>query len=147
MIKNPIQFNFFEKHREYGTFFLRLLIGIFIIYGVQDNVFSREHMQEFAVFLQQRGVPFPMFSAHLSAYAQLICGIMILFGAWIRLASIPFIINFIVAFLVAHRDDSFRGAFPALMMIAAGLFFLFNGAGKPSVDHFLGRRASGRDIS
>ena len=31
--------------------------------------------------------------------------------------------------------------FPALMMIAAGLFFLFNGAGKFSVDELLERRA------
>ena len=140
MIRNLLAFKFFEDHSQYGAIFLRLLIGVFIIYGVQDNVFSREHMAEFAGFLEKRGVPFPMFSAHLSAYTQMICGIMILLGAWIRLASIPFIINFIVAFLVAHIGDSFRGAFPALMMIATGFFFLFNGAGKLSVDEFLARR-------
>lgn len=124
--------------------FLRLLIGAFIIYGVQDNVFSDEHMKEFAVFLQQRNVPFPLLSAFLSAYTQLVCGIMILLGAWIRLAAIPFIINFIAAVLIAHLGDTFRGMFPALMMIAAGFFFLFNGAGKLSVDEMLEKR--GRKI-
>jgi putative oxidoreductase len=141
MISKFLKFEFFKKYSEYGSVFLRLLIGVFIIYGVQDNVFSYAHMQEFAAFLQQRNVPLPLFSAFLSAYAQLVCGIMILLGAWIRLAAIPFIINFIAAILIAHLGDTFRGMFPALTMIAAGFFFLFHGAGKLSVDELLERRA------
>ncbi len=96
-------------------------------------------MKEFAAFLQQRNVPFPLFSAVLSAYAQFVCGIMILLGAWIRLAAIPFIINFVAAVIIAHLADTFRGMFPALIMIAAGFFFLFNGAGKLSIDEMLTR--------
>lgn len=140
MIAKFLKFDFFKKHSGYGTIFLRLLIGVFIVYGVQDNVFGYEHMKEFAVFLQQRNVPFPLFSAFLSAYTQFVCGIMILLGAWIRLASIPFIINFIAAVVITHLGDTFRAMFPALMMIAAGFFFLFNGAGKLSVDEMLERR-------
>lgn len=135
-----LKFEFFKNHSDYGVIFLRLLIGVFIIYGVQDNVFSYEQMQEFAAFLGQKNVPFPLFSAFLSAYTQFICGVMILLGAWIRLASIPFIINFIAAIIIAHLDDTFRGMFPAIVMIAAGFFFLFNGAGKLSVDELLERR-------
>lgn len=130
----------FDRYRDYGAVFLRVLIGVFIIWGVQDNVFSMVHMREFADFLAARGVPAPMFAAFLSAYTQMICGIMILLGAWIRLASIPFIINFIAAVLIAHLDDTFRNTFPALMMIAAGFFFLFHGGGKLSVDDWLERR-------
>lgn len=140
MISNFLRFEFFNKYADYGVIFLRLLIGVFIIYGVQDNVFSYTHMEEFAAFLQQRGVPFPLFSAFLSAYVQMICGVMILLGAWIRLAAIPFIVNFVAAVIIAHLGDTFRGMFPALMMIAAGFFFLFNGAGKLSVDEILERR-------
>ena len=140
MISNFLTFEFFKKHRDYGVIFLRLLIGAFIIYGVQDNVFSYEHMEEFAAFLQQRNVPFPLFSGFISVYTQFVCGIMILLGAWIRLAAVPFIINFIAAIIIAHLGDTFRGMFPALMMISAGFFFLFNGAGKLSVDEILERR-------
>ncbi len=140
MVSNILRFEFFKKHSDFGAFFLRLLIGVFIIYGVQDNVFSFKHMEEFAGFLQQRNVPMPLFSAFLSVYTQLVCGIMILLGAWIRLAAIPFIINFIAAVFIAHLDDTFRGMFPALMMISAGFFFLFHGAGKLSVDEMLERR-------
>ena len=101
-------------------------------------------MLEFQQFLHKRGVPYSLFAAVLSVYAQLICGISILLGAFIRLTSVVFIINFIFAILIAHRGDSFRGMFPALMMIAAGLFFLFNGAGKLSIDEWLEGRTSRR---
>ncbi|MDQ3041454.1 MAG: DoxX family protein, partial [Acidobacteriota bacterium] len=88
----------------------------------------------------QKNVPFPLFSAYLSAYAQMICGISILLGAFVRPFAVLFIINFIAAVIIAHIGDSFRAMFPALMMIAAGFFFLFNGAGKLSVDEILERK-------
>ncbi|HEY0078700.1 MAG TPA: DoxX family protein [Pyrinomonadaceae bacterium] len=132
--------DFFKKHEGYGAIFLRLIIGAFIIWGVQDNVFSREHMKEFADFLAARGVPYPTFAAFLSAYTQLVCGLSILLGAFVRLTAIPFIVNFVAAIIIAHLGDTFRGMFPALLMIAAGFFFLFHGAGKISVDEFLERR-------
>ena len=140
MINNLLQFEFFKRHREYGVLFLRLLIGAFIIHGVSDNIFSWAHMVEFEKFLGARGVPSPMVAAHLSAYAQFICGLSILLGAFVRPLSIVFIINFIAAIAIAHLGQSFRQMFPALMMIAAGLFFLFNGAGPLSVDRWLERR-------
>ena len=140
MLQNILQFEFFKTREEYGTVFLRLLIGVFIIHGVADNVFSWAHMVEFQKFLGARGVPYPFFAAHLSAYAQFICGLSILFGAFIRLTSIVFIINFVAAIVIAHLGQSFRQMFPALMMIAAGLFFLFHGAGPLSVDAWLEKR-------
>lgn len=140
MTANFLSFAFFKRRREYAALFIRLIIGSYIIYGVQDNVFSSERMGEFAHFLAARGVPFPLFAAFLSAYTQFICGICILLGAFVRLASIPFIINFIAAILIAHRGDDFRGMFPALLMIFVGLFFLFHGAGKLSFDEWWERR-------
>ena len=137
---NRSGFDFFEQRRDWGPLFLRLLIGSFIIYGVQDNILSWDRMVEFAKFLRVRGVPYPLFAAHLSVYAQLICGLSILLGAFIRLTSVIFIINFICAIVIAHWGDSFGNMFPALVMIAAGLFFLFNGAGKLSVDEYLEQR-------
>lgn len=134
---NRIRFDFFKRHRNYGAIFLRLLIGVFIIHGVQDNIFSWARMLEFEQFLASRGVPAPLFAAHLSVYAQFICGLSILFGAWIRLTSLVFIINFVCAIFIAHLGDPFPRMFPPLMMIAAGLFFLFHGAGKLSIDGWL----------
>jgi putative oxidoreductase len=140
MVSDILQLRSFEKYKDYAPLFIRAIVGSFIVYGVQDNVFSYHHMERFAAFLEDRGTPYPMFGAFLSAYTQMVCGICILLGAAIRLISIPFIINFIVAIIIAHRGDTFQGMFPALMMIFAGLFFLFNGAGRPSVDEALARR-------
>jgi putative oxidoreductase len=142
MTSNLLRLDFFRRHAEYGPVFIRLIIGSYIIYGVQDNVFSFERMEEFARFLGERGVPWPLFAAFLSVYTQFACGILILVGAFVRLASIPFVINFVAAIIIAHRGDDFRGMFPALLMIFVGLFFLFHGAGKPSFDAWWERRNS-----
>ncbi len=144
MILRLLRFEFFKRHCDYGAVFLRLLIGTFIIYGVQDNILSSERMQEFEKFLDARGVPSAAAAAHLSAYAQFICGVSILLGAWIRLTSFVFIVNFICAVAIAHLSDPFPRMFPALMMIAAGLFFLFNGAGRLSVDAVIERRETNK---
>lgn len=129
-----------DRYREYGPIFIRLIIGSFIIWGVQDNILSYAQMLEFRDFLAARGVPAPLFAAHLSVYTQFVCGLSILFGAFLRLTSIAFIVNFIAALLIAHRGDTFRGMLPALVMLFSGLFFLFHGAGKLSVDELLERR-------
>jgi putative oxidoreductase len=139
MLSRLLRLGFFERYRDYAPIFLRLLIGIFIIHGVQDNMLSTERMAEFEKFLAARGVPAAAAAARLSVYAQFICGVSILLGAWIRLTSIVFIINFIFAIMIAHLGDPFQRMFPALMMIAAGLFFLFNGAGRLSIDALLER--------
>ncbi len=131
---------FLEKFKDYAPVPLRLFVGVFIIWGVQDNILNYAQMQEFAHFLGEKGVPAPLLSAFVSAYVQLICGISLLIGAFVRLLSVLFIINFVAAVFIAHRGDGFREMFPALMMIAVGLFFLINGAGKLSVDEHLDTR-------
>ncbi|HEU0143518.1 MAG TPA: DoxX family protein [Nitrososphaera sp.] len=129
-----------EKYKEYGVIFLRLIVGFHLIYGTQDNVFSYARMEEFAGFLSARGVPFPLFSAFLSAYAQFICGTLFIAGLVTRYAAVVMVINFIAALIIAHIGDTYPHMFPALVMLAAACFFLLHGAGKLSVDSMLGRR-------
>jgi putative oxidoreductase len=130
----------FKRRSEYGPVFIRIIIGSFIIWGVQDNILSSHRMEEFVTFLQQRGVPLPSLAARLSVYTQFVCGVLILAGAAIRLAAVPFIINFMAALVIAHRGDSFEGMFPPLVMLFSGISFLFGGAGRLSLDHWLERR-------
>jgi putative oxidoreductase len=139
----PLTLKPLEKYKDYAAIFLRLIVGSFIIWGVQDNILSSERMLEFRDFLGERGVSFPLFAAYLSVCTQLVCGLSILAGALVRLTSIPFIVNFIAAILIAHRGDTFARMFPALVMLAAGFFFLLHGAGKPSVDEWLEKRRAG----
>lgn len=134
---------FLEKYKEYGVIFIRLIVGFHLVYGTQDNVFSYARMEEFAGFLSLKGVPFPLFSAFLSAYAQFICGTSFVLGWLIRPAGFVMIINFIAAIIIAHVGDTYPNTFPALMMLAAACFFFLHGAGKISVDDFRTQRRGG----
>jgi putative oxidoreductase len=137
-----LTFKWLEPYREYGLFFIRLTIGFRLIYGVADNVFSWAHMVEFSTFLEKLGVPFPMFGAHLSAYAQLICGVLFILGLFFRPAALVMAINFIFALLIAHRTGGYAPAADAWIMLFTSFGFLLHGAGKPSVDEWWQSRPS-----
>src|SRR5918997_523389 len=127
-----LRLSLLEKYKEYGVIFIRLIVGFHLIYGTQDNVFSYARMEEFAGFLSARGVPFPLFSAFLSAYAQFVCGALFIVGLATRFAAAVMIINFVAALVIAHIGDAYPNMFPALMMLAAACFLLVHGAGKLS---------------
>jgi len=133
-------FNRLDKYlsvrKDYGLVLLRLVIGWRLVDGTRDNVFSWERMIEFRDFLQQHGVQAPLLAAQVSVYAQFICGVLYILGAYTRLAAIIMIINFITALLIVHTDDTFQGAFPALVILAGSVLFLFQGAGKISIDNW-----------
>ena len=133
-------FRFFQKRREYGPLFVRLVVGFVLVYGTQDNVFSHEQMLEFRDFLAARGVPSPLFAAHLSAYAQFVCGVLYALGLFVRPAALVMVLNFVAALLIAHLDAPLDAARLALCMLFSSLFLLFNGAGDLSLDNYLSRR-------
>ena len=128
---------FFEAKKGYGALFLRLIIGWRLIDGTQDNVFSWERMLEFEAFLEQHHFAFPLGAAIISVYAQFICGALYISGLFVRPAAIVMIINFLVALLTVHLGTTFLDSFHALIMFFGSVFFLFNGAGKLSLDEWL----------
>ncbi len=129
-----------ERNKEHGPIFIRLIVGFHLVYGTQDNVTSFARMEEFAGFLAARGVPFPLFSAFLSAWAQFVCGLLFVLGGATRLAGAVMVVNFVAALVIAHVGDSYPNTFPALMMLAAACFFVVHGAGKLSLDDLVARR-------
>lgn len=128
---------YFEQKKDYGAIFLRLIIGWRLIYGTQDNVLSWERMVEFEHFLAQQNVPMPLLAAVVSVYAQFICGILYVAGAYVRLAAVMMIVNFVAALLIAHIGAGFLDSFDALMMLFGSVFFLFHGGGKFSLDNII----------
>jgi putative oxidoreductase len=129
---------FFAERREYGAIFIRLVVGFVLVHGTQDNVFSYARMLEFRDFLAARHVPYPLISAHLSAYAQFICGLLFIVGLAVRPAAAVMVVNFVAALVIAHLDAPLDAARLALCMLFSSLFLLFNGAGKLSADERLG---------
>lgn len=123
-----------DRYKEYGMFFVRLIVGFHLIYGTADNVFSWARMLEFRDFLAARGVPFPLFAANLSAWAQFVCGILFILGFLIRPAALVMIVNFICALVIAHRVGGYPPAALAWMMLFSSIAFFVHGAGRLSVD-------------
>ncbi|MEW6736935.1 MAG: DoxX family protein [Acidobacteriota bacterium] len=133
---NPV-LQWLDRRRDYGTLFIRLVVGVYLIYGTQDNVFSYARMIEFRDFLAAHKFPIPLFSAYLSVYAQFSAGILYILGAFTRYAAAVMIINFIVAFVAVDLYQPYPRNFPAMVMLSSSLLLLFQGSGRPSVDAWL----------
>ena len=130
-----------ERFREVGPVLLRLYFGITLIWGTADNVFSEARMVEFSQFLAQQGFYAPMACARLSAWAQFLCGVLIVAGFAVRPAACVMLINFLVALGMVHTKLPFSANIAPLAMLACALFFLLFGAGLLSVDGRLSRAA------
>ena len=120
---------------------LRLLTGSFLMYGTWDNIVSAARMQEFVDFLTKFGFAYPSLMAPLSVYAQFLCGLLFVLGLFTRWAGLVCVINFVVAVTMVHWNQDFRGWWPAIVLVAIGLYFATRGGGRYSVDAMLDRRA------
>ena len=131
------KFLFLNSAQQFGDFtllLLRLFVGVFLIWGVWDNVTSAERMREFADFLAKHGFTAPALLAQLSVYTQLAVGLGFVFGLFTRWAGILCAINFIVAIVMVDRFGGMRGVFPSGCLIAIGLYLATHGAGRLSID-------------
>ena len=123
-----------ERRRDLAPLILRLFLAFVLIYGTMDNVFSRARMIEFRDFLAANGFPWPMASAHLSAYAQFITGVLLVLGLWTRPAAAIVVVNFIVAIAMVHLGLPFNANIAPLAMLVCATFFVLYGAPRYSLD-------------
>ena len=118
---------------------LRVVTGIFLVYGSQDNVRSSERMAEFVGFLEAHRFVLPELMAPLSVWAQLLCGILLVLGLLTRWAGLVVAFNFVVAVWMVHWPQDLRGWWPALVLVFLGLHFACRGGGRWSLDALLWR--------
>lgn len=76
----------------------------------------------------------PELSLILSAFAEGICGILVLLGLGTRLAAAPLIINMAVAGFIAHAGDPFGTKEKALLFLIMFVILFLTGSGKYSLD-------------
>lgn len=125
---------FFERFSFLAPLIIRLLIGFHLVYGTHDKIFSTKSMLSIISWFQTQGIPFPSFSAYLSAYCQFFCGLLFLVGIFTRMAGLIMVINFVCAIAFVHIGDTYSNTFPALVMLSGSLYLLFNGAGSMAVE-------------
>ncbi len=125
-------FNWLDERREPGIFGLRLFIGLRLICGTVDNVFSWQRMLEFREFLAAQHFPFPLACAVTSVYAQFLCGLLLLSGVFTRYAALLLVFNLGEA-AWADLPGGVEALTPPLAILFSALLFLFYGKDRYSL--------------
>lgn len=134
---------------DIGLMFIRLVVGaVFLYHGSQKlfGMFDGPGLDGFAQYLGQLRIPMANIAALVSGAVEFVGGLLVLLGLFVRIATIPMVINMLVAVLVVHRGAfavSKGGMEYALTMALVLLGLFFTGPGAVSVSGMLrGRSAS-----
>lgn len=88
----------FLRSNDFGLLLLRLTVGgLMLFHGVHKLVYGVAGLQGMLA-----GLGLPGFLAYLSLAAELVASILIVIGAWTRVASAVMVGNMVVAILMAH---------------------------------------------
>ncbi|HET7812452.1 MAG TPA: DoxX family protein, partial [Steroidobacteraceae bacterium] len=123
-----------QRFGDFTLLLLRLFVGLFLVWGVWDNVSDNTRMREFAEFLGQHGFPSPRLMAPLSAYLQLGIGLAFVLGLFTRWAGVLCAIHFVIAIAMVDHHGGMRGVFPSGCLVFIGLYLATYGAGRFSID-------------
>ena len=130
-----------SRYRGVGVLLIRLAFGFQLVkVSYLNALYPTENLPQFVAFLTALGFPLPTPGAYLAAYTEFFGGILLLLGLGTRWAAIFLIINFSVAFGMAHvaLNDDYQNTFASVNLLAVSSFLLLNGPGKYSVDNRLG---------
>jgi putative oxidoreductase len=123
-----------QRFGDVALLILRVFVGLFLIWGVWDNITDSARMQEFTAFLAKHEFPSPKILAPVSVYLQFAIGLGFVLGLFTRWAGIFCVIVFVVAIVMVDRFGGMRGIFPSGCLVGIGLYLATYGAGRFSVD-------------
>lgn len=126
-----------QRFADAALLLLRLFIGLFLVWGVWDNITSGERMREFAGFLRTHGFIAPQLLAPVSVYLQLAMGLAFMLGIFTRWAGIVCAVHFAIAIVMVDYQGGMRGIFPSGCLVVMGLYLATHGAGRLSFDEAL----------
>jgi putative oxidoreductase len=122
---------------DFALLLLRVFVGLFLVWGVWDNITDPARMREFVEFLRKFKFTSPELLAPLSVYVQLAVGLGFILGLFTRWAGILCVINFVVAIVMVDRFGGPRAVFPSGCLVLIGLYLATHGAGRFSLDSAL----------
>jgi putative oxidoreductase len=140
-----------SRLQSFFLLFLRLTIAWQL---AESGLGHLMNVQGTAQHFKEWGVPLPVLSVYISGTTEIVGGIMLILGFGARFIAVPLLINFIVAYAAASRDNLIQViAGPkrlegydavindaAFTMIVLSLAMLAFGAGRVSVDYLIERR-------
>lgn len=119
-----------------GTLVLRLgMAGLVIPHGFDKLTHFGAYSKQFMNFL---GLGQSV-SLGLCIFAEFFCAALVLIGLFSRWASIPLIINMVVALFMAHKGLIFSEGEHAALYLVGFIVILILGPGKISVDGMAGK--------
>ena len=128
-----------------ATVLIRVMVGwVFLSEGIQKFLFPAAlGVGRFAKI----GIPAPQFSAPFVGIVEIVCGALLIVGLLTRLASIPLMIDIIVAIVTTKIPMLLKSGFWAMMheartdfcMLLGLIFLLIVGSGTLSFDDRLSR--------
>src|SRR5277367_5590571 len=125
------------------------LLGVRVVWGYElfeTGSGKLLHIDKPIAYFTTLGIPFPVENAYLVGCTEMFGGIFLALGLLSRVAAIPLIIDFIVAYITTEHDalknllhldpDAFISADPFTYLLASVIVFIF-GPGAYSVDGVL----------
>ncbi len=138
MIKRLFQTDIYQQYLNIWLLLLRVLIAAFMLtHGVPK--FLRLIGSDEIKFGDPIGIG-PVLSFILVVFAEAFCSILIGLGLGTRLATIPLIIDMMVAGFIAHAADPFGRKELAFMFLFVYITILILGAGKYSIDSLIAKK-------
>lgn len=122
------------------TILVRLIVGaVFLSEGIQKFLFPATRG---AGRFEKIGLPSPEIFGNLVGTFEILCGVCVLLGLLIRLASIPLIIIMLVAIVTTKADilanqgfwEMLHGSRTDWAMLLGSIFLLIKGSGYWSLD-------------
>lgn len=119
-----------------------LLARITIAYGFFEPALNKwNNIENTANWFASMGIPFPLLNVYLVATFESLGVILLVFGLFTRLISLPLIAIIIVAIITVHLTNGYSVAnngfeIPLYYLLFLGIFASF-GAGKLSLDAYL----------
>ena len=120
----------------------RLSVGLLFLSTGWGKAHSLDMVTKFFIELK---IPMPALNAVVVAYSELVCGALLVVGLFTRLATIPMIVNMLVALAVVVLPgistlDEFV-ELDEVLYVAVLFWLLVAGPGKASLDHLVARRS------
>jgi len=130
--------------QPWGAFFLRLVLGIAMLYhgwskvippgGFHGNAFSA--IERHSHYVASLGLPYWL--GIVSALTEFVGGSLLLLGLFTRFAALLVAVNMLVALIMVNRHHGYSGSEYSLALLVIALMLFFYGAGVCALDRKIG---------
>jgi putative oxidoreductase len=125
-----------EPLSEKGIAIVRVVVGVLlIIHGTQ--VFYTNEMNDYGPWLTDLGVPFPLMSAYAGKIVELMGGLCLVTGMFLRIACVMLMATFLFISIVMGDGKILTDAQHPFIFFLFSMLFLFCGDSGYSIRKFL----------